>query len=72
MKQISLDDLQTLIGKILSDERFAKALAEQPEQTLREAGLEPTPELLAALQEVDVASMQQLAATFNQEGTAAC
>ena len=38
-------DLQLLVGKILTDEKFAKALAEDPEKALRDAGIEPTLDL---------------------------
>jgi hypothetical protein len=40
-------DLQTLLGKAMSDEKFAQALAADPEKALREAGVEPTPEMQA-------------------------
>jgi hypothetical protein len=64
-------ELQLLIGKVLSDEKLAKALAENPEQTLRDNGVEPTPEMVAALKAVDAAQVQKLAAAFgNKEGAA--
>lgn len=63
-------DLQLLVGKILSDEKFAKALAEKPEQTLREAGIEPTIDLIEALKDVDAASLQKLAASFGENQAA--
>jgi hypothetical protein len=34
-------DLQRLIGKILTDEAFTQALAENPEKALREANISP-------------------------------
>jgi hypothetical protein len=65
------DALQTLVGKVLSDENFAKALAENPEQALREAGIEPTPDLLEALQGIDAESLKSLAAAFGDGQAAA-
>lgn len=63
-------DLQLLVGKILSDQEFAKALAENPEQALQEAGIEPTIDLLDALRGVDPESLQKLAAAFGENQAA--
>ncbi len=63
-------DLQTLIGKAMSDENFAKALAADPEKALREAGIEPTPEMLEALKGIDAASIQKLAQAFGEDKAA--
>ncbi len=63
-------DLQHLIGKILSDKEFARSLAENPEETLQEAGIEPTIDLLEALQGVDANSLQELAAAFDEKKAA--
>jgi hypothetical protein len=63
-------DLQLLVGKILSDQDFAKALAENPEEALQEAGIEPTIDLLEALQDVDPESLQKLAANFGEQQAA--
>ncbi|MFN8458092.1 MAG: Os1348 family NHLP clan protein [Anaerolineae bacterium] len=63
-------DLQTLVGKILSDAKFAKSLAENPEKTLKEAGIEPTIDLIEALKGVDAQALQQLAANFGQNQAA--
>lgn len=63
-------DLQTLIGKAMSDEKFAKALADDPEKALREAGVEPTPEMLEALKGIDAASIQKLAQAFGEDKAA--
>lgn len=65
------EDLQTLVGKVLSDENFATALAENPEQALQEAGIDPTPELLEALQGIDAESLKSLAAAFGDGQAAA-
>lgn len=63
-------DLQVLVGKILSDENFAKALAQNPEQALKEAGIEPTVDLVEALNDVDAESLQKLAASFGENQAA--
>ncbi len=63
-------DLQLLVGKILSDEDFAAALVDNPEKTLNKAGIEPTVDLLEALQDVDVESLKDLAASFGENKAA--
>lgn len=63
-------DLQLLVGKILSDEEFAQALVDNPEQTLQDAGIEPTVDLLDALKGVDVESLKGLAASFGENKAA--
>ena len=61
---------QALVGKAMSDEAFAAALVKDPEGTLREAGVEPTPEILEALKGVDVESIKKLAAAFGEDKAA--
>lgn len=63
-------DFQTFIGKAMSDEKFAEALASNPEQTLRDAGIEPTPAMLDALKGVDAASVKRLAMAFGDSKAA--
>ena len=63
-------DFQTLVGKAVADPEFARALSDDPEQTLKSAGVQPTPEMIEALKGVDVASVQRLAAAFGDEKTA--
>ena len=63
-------DIQTLVGKILSDENFARALAENPEQALQDAGIEPTIDLLDALKGIDAESLKNLASAFGQDQAA--
>ena len=64
-------ELQALIGKVLSDEKLARSLAENPEQTLRDNGVEPTAEIIEALQAVDANQVQKLAAAFSSKDNAA-
>jgi len=63
-------DLQELVGKILSDEAFAEKLVENPEEALEEAGIEPTIDLLDALEGVDREALQKLAAAFGEHQAA--
>jgi hypothetical protein len=66
----SAEDLQTLVGKILTDENFARALTENPEQTLQENGIEPTFDLLDALKGVDADALKNLASAFKENKAA--
>ena len=66
-----MDDLQVLIGKILSDEKFAEALAKDPQQALNDAGISPNVDLLDALKGVDPDALKKLAAAFD-DNQAAC
>lgn len=73
MKEVSemaSEGLEILVGKILSNEDFAQALVENPEQTLRDNGIDPTLDLLDALQGVDVEALKNLAASFGDNQAA--
>ena len=63
-------DFQALVGKAVSDPEFARALSDNPEQTLKSVGIEPTPDMIEALKGVDVASVQRLAAAFGDDKAA--
>lgn len=63
-------DLERLIGKILTEEGFAQALAEDPEKTLKAANIEPTVDLLDALANVDPESLRSLAEAFGEHQAA--
>ncbi len=63
-------DIEALVQRVLTDDAFAQALVERPEETLREVGVEPTSEILEALAKIDVEAVRQLAASFDQEGAA--
>ena len=65
-----MSDFQTLVGKTLSDEEFAAALVESPEATLRQAGIEPTDEMIEALKGIDVEAVKKLAAAFGEDKAA--
>ena len=66
----SAEDLQTLVGKILTDEKFAQALTENPEKTLQDNGIEPTLDLLDALKDVDADALKNLASAFKENKAA--
>ena len=63
-------DLQFLVGKILSDEKFAEALTKNPEQALKEAGIEPTVDLVETLKGVDAEALKSLARAFGENQAA--
>ena len=63
-------DFQGLVEKALSDEKFAQSMLNKPEETLRGVGVEPTPEILAALKGVDAESLKRLAAAFGDHKAA--
>ncbi len=65
-----MSDLNTLVGRALTDESFVQALVDDPEGTLREAGIEPTDEILDALRDVDVDMVKNLAAAFGTDRAA--
>jgi hypothetical protein len=59
-------DFEKLVHKAINDESFAQELVSNPDAALRSEGIDPTPEMLDALNGVDVASIKQLAATFGE------
>jgi len=63
-------DIPALIERVLSDDDFVRKLLQLPEKTLREVGVEPTPEILDALSELDVQTVRKLAASFDDENAA--
>jgi hypothetical protein len=67
---MSQTDFQNLINKVMTDEAFAKALSENPSETLKSIGVEATPEMLDAMKGVDAASLKNLAASFGDDRAA--
>lgn len=63
-------DFQTLVGRAMADEKFAQALASDPAKALKDAGLQPTPEMLDALKGVDAAAIRRLAQAFGDNKAA--
>ena len=66
-----MSDLQKLIGKALSDEQFVEQLLSDPEAVLQENGVEPTPEMLEALHDIDADGLRKLVSAFGDDGKAA-
>ena len=66
-----MSDFQTLVNKVMTDEAFVNALASNPEQALKGAGITPTAEMLDALKGVDAAAIKNLAASFKADQAAA-
>ena len=64
------DDLQLLVGKIMTDEGFAEALSRNPEKALEDAGIDPNVDLVERLKGIDPDSLKQLANNFGGDGAA--
>ena len=64
------DDLQLLVGKIMTDEGFAESLSTNPEQALEDAGIDPNVDLVERLKGIDPDSLKQLANNFGADGAA--
>lgn len=65
-----MTNLQDIAMKVLTDAKFAKKLLSAPGGTLRAEGVEPTAEMLEALEGIDEAALRQLAQDF-QDGVVA-
>lgn len=60
-------DFAHLVGKAAFDPAFARRLREAPSEALRDIGIEPTEEVLTALEEVDLDSIEALAGALGDE-----
>ena len=56
-----------LVGKAAFDPMFARRLREDPAEALRDVGIVPTDEVLAALEDVDLNSIEALAGALGDE-----
>jgi hypothetical protein len=65
------NEIQEIVSRIISDSTFAESLSANPEKTLKDAGVEPTPEIIAALKGLDKSAIQRLAVAFNSPTGAA-
>ena len=63
-------DIPALIERVLNDDAFVEELLGTPEKTLRESGVEPTAEILDALNGLDIDAIRKLAASFDDENAA--
>jgi anaerobic selenocysteine-containing dehydrogenase len=66
-----MSKLDHLMNKLLNDRNFAAALVADPDGTLRANGVEPTPEMVAALQGLEPAAVERLANAFGKSAAAA-
>jgi hypothetical protein len=67
---INPTSFHSIVGRALSDVEFCERLIAEPEQTLQENGVEPTPEMVHALQRVDAATIRKLASAFGKSQAA--
>lgn len=66
-----MNNFDRIIQKLLSDESFAAELIANPHDTLVASGVEPTPEVVSALEQLDAGSLNRLATAFGQQQAAA-
>jgi hypothetical protein len=62
--------LQELAVRIISDDTFAQALLANPEKILRSEGIEPTPEILEVISEIELEELRSLTVAFTDESKA--
>lgn len=62
--------LQEITIRIITDDTFAQALLANPTEVLRAEGIEPTPEMLEAVEGIDLEELQNLTAAFTDESKA--
>jgi hypothetical protein len=62
--------LQELAIRIISDDTFAQDLLADPEAVLHDEGIEPTPEMLEAINGIDLEELRRLTAAFTDESKA--
>jgi hypothetical protein len=66
-----MSHFDNVMNKLVNDRDFAAALVADPEGTLRANGVEPTPEMVAALQGLEPAAVERLANAFGKSAAAA-
>ncbi|MEU6709616.1 Os1348 family NHLP clan protein [Streptomyces wuyuanensis] len=59
-----------LVGRALSDGEFCERLISDPESVLLECGIQPTPELVRTIRDLDAEAVRRLAVIFGQEQAA--
>lgn len=62
--------LQEVAIKIITDDAFAQALLADPDQVLRAEGIVPTPEMIEAINGIDIEELRSLTAAFTDENKA--
>ena len=53
-----MSNLQAIINKIMAEQDFREALVNDPAGTLQEAGVEPTAQMLAAFEALDLDTLK--------------
>jgi len=66
----TMSDFATLVSKALNDEEFRSALTADPAGTLSANGIEPTDEMVAAIQNLDSEAIRKLAHAFGTQQAA--
>ena len=62
--------LQEIAIRIITDDQFAQRLLASPEQVLRAEGIEPTQEMIEAVEGIDIDELRNLTAAFSDESKA--
>jgi hypothetical protein len=62
--------LQEIAIRVISDDTFAQALLANPEEVLRAEGIEPTPEMIEAVNGIELEELRNLSAAFTDESKA--
>ena len=62
--------LQEIAIRIITDDQFAQQLLANPEQVLRTEGIEPTQEMIEAVEGIDIEELRNLTAAFSDESKA--
>ena len=68
--RVGMSDLDTLIGKALTDPTFCDRLLSDPERVLSDHDVPFDPELLAAIRQLDADALRRLAGAFGKEQAA--
>jgi hypothetical protein len=66
------DDLRAIAGKALADPEFRQKLIDDPEGTVKEAGIELSDEEMKALKEMDKEQFEQSLSDLDERLTMAC
>jgi hypothetical protein len=70
--ETSPEDVQTILTHIQEDGEFRRQLLSDPETALATIGVKSNDEIVAALQGLDEASLEDLARSFGTDSSAGC
>lgn len=65
-----MSNFHKVIGRAMTSDEFCSELLADPSGVLRRNGVEPTPQMIAALSRLDAPSVRKLASAFGQKGAA--